>query len=298
MEDDFSVEKPRIARLTGPNYRPWSVQVQRLLIGQGLWNVVSLGCESPVEQTSTGAQGGAQGTAGDGSKASGASGDRTGVKDARASTIIMALCAQGALQHILLLSTAKEQWEALKTLYAPLGLQQLSAKVQAFTAYKPPASGATVAVVATELSTLQYEIGTIKPTERPSDTLKISLLFQAIKALDSRFEPLILQLEISGTTTNYSVIVARLSEHERRMGPKEPLKETALSAKAGGKQPKKSFQGKCFNCGKQGHRKADCRAKSSPSTGPLVSGVEPLKASATPRLGTSLPIFFTVYNLR
>ena len=34
---------------------------------------------------------------------------RTEVKDAKASTIIMALCALGALQHILLLKTAKEQ---------------------------------------------------------------------------------------------------------------------------------------------------------------------------------------------
>src|SRR5258707_582678 len=134
-----SVEKPRIARLTGPNYRPWSVQIRRLLIGQGLWNVVSLGIAGPVVQDTTEAQG----TAGDDPKALVPTGDRTEVKDARASTIIMGLCAQSALQHILLLSTAKEQWEALKALYAPLGIQQLSAKVQAFTAYRPPERGAT-----------------------------------------------------------------------------------------------------------------------------------------------------------
>ena len=34
---------------------------------------------------------------------------RTEVKDAKASTIIIGLCASGALQHILLLRTAKEQ---------------------------------------------------------------------------------------------------------------------------------------------------------------------------------------------
>jgi hypothetical protein len=33
---------------------------------------------------------------------------RTEVKDAKASTIIMGLCASGSLQHILLLRTAKE----------------------------------------------------------------------------------------------------------------------------------------------------------------------------------------------
>ena len=141
MEDDSSVEKPRIARLTGPNYRPWSVQLQRLLIGQGLWSVVSLGVLTLIATVAD-------------PKAPEPLVDYTGVKDAKASTIIMGLCAQSALQHILLLSTAKEQWDALKALYAPLGRQQLSAKVQAFTTYKPPESGATVAVVATDLSTL------------------------------------------------------------------------------------------------------------------------------------------------
>jgi len=94
MEDDFSVEKPRIARLTGPNYRPWSVQVQRLLIGQGLWNVIHLGVESPVEEASTGAQGTEREEQ---AKLIGPVSDRTEVKDAKASTIIMGLCAQGAL---------------------------------------------------------------------------------------------------------------------------------------------------------------------------------------------------------
>jgi hypothetical protein len=97
MEDDFSVEKPRIARLIGPNYRPWSVQVRRLLISQSLWNVVSLGVQSTIELGSIGAQE-AQGSGeGSDSKAIELSKDRTEVKDTKASTIIMSLCAQGAL---------------------------------------------------------------------------------------------------------------------------------------------------------------------------------------------------------
>jgi hypothetical protein len=71
-------------------------------------------------------------------------------------------------------------------------MQQLSAKIQAFTSYKPLERNATVAVVAMELSTLQYEIGTIDPTEKPSETLKISIFFGAIRAMDERFAPLIL----------------------------------------------------------------------------------------------------------
>jgi len=98
MEDDFSVEKPRIARLIGPNYRPWSVQVRRLLIGQSLWNVVSLGVQqSAIELGSTGAQEAKSSGEGSDSKATEPSKDHTEVKDAKASTIIMSLCAQGAL---------------------------------------------------------------------------------------------------------------------------------------------------------------------------------------------------------
>jgi hypothetical protein len=161
----------------------------------------------------------------------------------------------------------------------PLGMQQLSAKIQAFTSYKPPERNTTITVVATELSTLQYEIGTIDPTEKPSKTLKISIFFGAIRALDKRFTPLILQLEISRITTNYSTIVARLSKHEQRIGPKEALKESILSAKTDEKAPKEGFQGKCFNYSKKGYKKANYKKpkkqekprkdKKSPSTGPL-----------------------------
>ncbi|PVH70058.1 hypothetical protein DL98DRAFT_541109 [Cadophora sp. DSE1049] len=51
--DDYSIERPRIKKLTGPNYRPWSVQVKRLLQGQSLWKVVELGVKTP---TVTGAE--------------------------------------------------------------------------------------------------------------------------------------------------------------------------------------------------------------------------------------------------
>jgi hypothetical protein len=74
--EDFAVEKPRISKLTGPNYRPWGVQVQRLLVAQGLWSVVSQGPGDTKESIDP---------------------DCTEVKDARASTIIIELCSQDTL---------------------------------------------------------------------------------------------------------------------------------------------------------------------------------------------------------
>jgi len=65
--------------------------------------------------------------------------------------------------------------------------------------------------------------------------------------------------------------VERLSEHERRIGPKEALRETVLSARTNGNQPKKPFKGKCFHYGKRGYRKLEYRARNSPSIGPLAT---------------------------
>ena len=277
MEEDFSIEKPRISKLTGPNYRPWSVQVQRLLVAQGLWKVVSQGLQGVQDpEPPTEASGPVTGK-------EPIDPNRTEVKDAKASTIIMGLCGASTLQHILLLGTAKEQWEALKALYSPLGLQQLGAKLRAFTAYEPlKNANATVTTVATEIDTLQAEIGDIDPKERPSENAKTAVFLRAVRALDPRFDPLILQLEISDTVTKYAVAVTKLAEFERRLGPKEPIREDAFSATNAEKPPR--FQGKCYNCGRTGHKKQACRSPirapdSNPSTGPLPT---PLSGDRTP----------------
>ena len=167
MELDFSVEKPRITKLSGPNYRTWSAQVQRLLQGQELWDIVAQGAQA----TTIGGEAPGGGTE---PPKEPVFTRKEAVLDAKASTVIMGLCAPTVLQHILLLKTAKEQWSTLKTIYAPLGLQQLSAKIQAFTAYKAP-ENSTISEIATQLTTLQYEIGTIDPQEQPSDTIKIAI---------------------------------------------------------------------------------------------------------------------------
>jgi hypothetical protein len=40
MDADSHSERPRIAKLTGVNYRPWALQVKRYLQALGLWEVV------------------------------------------------------------------------------------------------------------------------------------------------------------------------------------------------------------------------------------------------------------------
>jgi hypothetical protein len=230
MEVDFSTEKPRIAKLTGPNYRPWALQVKRWLQSLELWEVVVQGPidpeatgtpgigteELPVASGSTeSSEGASTGPLGKAKKPTKAELQaRSPLKDAKAATLIMGVCSGAVLQHILLLETAKEQWETLKRLYAPAGALQLSTKIQAFTGYKAT-EGATIAEVATALTTLQAEIGDIDPKERPTDSLKIGLFFQAARGLNPLFGPLILQLELSGANKHWETVVAHVTEFER-----------------------------------------------------------------------------------
>jgi transposase InsO family protein len=265
--EDYGIEKPKIARLTGPNYRPWSIQVKTLLKGLDLWEVVENGLKGTVAKEVTGVPGEPK------------EGKETLIdpklvaKNAKASSLIMGLCSREALDHILLYESASAQWKALEALYRPLGLQQLSTKIRAFTGYKVPEGNTQrITEVANHLSTLQSEIGSIEPKERPSDTLKLATLFRVAGELDYRFEPLILQLELREVPLDFENTVAKLAEWERRLGPKDKAKEGALSAQIPGKGTKgpkgKRPKGACFKCGKQGHFKAECPG-TGPSTGPL-----------------------------
>ena len=212
----------------------------------------------------------------------------TMILDAKASTLIMGLCSQGPLDHIISLETAQEQWDKLKALYAPLGLQQLESKTQSFINYEPR-QNASIASISTELNTLQSEIGVINPNERPSDTMKLTILYRAIRTLNTLYDPIVLQLSLA-KIINYEEIVTQLMEHERRIAANsKPMKENVFSAttyrgrrnqnhkqEEEDKGRKRGFNGKCYNCGKTGHRKVDCKlptekGDSRASTGPLTT---------------------------
>jgi hypothetical protein len=267
MEYDFGMEKTRVPKLTGPNYRPWSLQVRRLLQSMELWTIVELGVPEALAKPTTGsgsaeASGGRSTRGGSTEIVPEADSGPTLVKDAKAATIIMAACSQPVLQHILLLETAKQQWDMLKELFLPVGAQQLSSKLQAFAGYRAT-EGATVAEIATALTTLQYEIGSIDPKEKPTESMKIGLLFQALRSLNPLYGPLILQLELSGTSKEWEKVIAHVSEFERQIkqlqgnnAMEKALKTQDLGSKGAKSERKKGI--KCYNCNKIGHYSREC----------------------------------------
>lgn len=131
MDNDSN--KPRISRLTGINYRAWQIQVSQMLKTQGLYGAINgkfvkilreAAREESIQDN-------------DDNNWEDDPITTTMILDAKASTLIMGLCSQGPLDHIISLETAQEQWDKLKGLYAPLGLQQLESKTQSFINYEP-----------------------------------------------------------------------------------------------------------------------------------------------------------------
>ena len=110
MEDNYSIEKIHIQKLSGPNYRSWMIQLQRLLIGKSLWNMVRYGVSAPGAATPPRAEGSGKSLEDAGTtetQTSGFTDGRTEVDDAKASTLIMGLCILNALQHVLRLATVR-----------------------------------------------------------------------------------------------------------------------------------------------------------------------------------------------
>ena len=278
---EFKTDTARIQKLTGVNFRAWEIQVGRLLKAQGLWNAINGVWFKVLDEQRISHE-----------KDTGCDEDEKGLEyiiiaDAKASSLIMQLCASGPFDHILALETAQEQWDKLRSIYAPMGPQQLESKLAAFVNYRP-VNGSTITTITTELDVLQSEISTIDSGERPSDTWKISILYRALRTLDAAYDPVILQLGLADIT-NYEKIVTQLTEYERRLSAAgKPLKENVFYASTQGKgqrgqrgmkpayghKGEQKFSGRCFGCNKPGHRKVDCdKLTDDPrgSTGPLAT---------------------------
>ena len=273
MDSDYSIDRFRIPRLTGPNYHQWSIQIQQMLLAQDLWWIIEPASE-PVPAA--------------GNKESDKQALSPAVLDAKVTSMILNNCTQEPMSRILILKTARERWLKLKALYAPLGEQQLGIKLMAFNAYKLKSGRSSIADITTDLDTLQAEIGMISSEERPTDRAKLTILLNVVKGMGARYDTITTQLEIAGVK-NYDNIVAHLEDFERRFVTSQPSKENALltmektsgkpSFDKKGQQKKKRFNGNCFYCQKPGHIKAECQSRKrdeagkggQPSTGPLAT---------------------------
>jgi hypothetical protein len=161
-------ERPRITKLSGPNFRNWSKQLRLILKDRKVWSAIDPeyklddDVDAPAKEESK-------------ELAQARKDQVADRRNVRACTIIMESCVQSVVDKIIRFETAKEMWDSLQKIYARDGLQQLVAKKEAFNGFSPSATS-SVSDIATALDDFQDEIAQINPDERPSDLSKVGRL--------------------------------------------------------------------------------------------------------------------------
>ena len=239
-----------LPKLTVDNYKLWSVNTKTYLEGKSLWTIVS------------GARPRAEATLRNGEEELAALPFETWDRDdARARSIILSTMSTTQAGHIMELTTARAQWDALKQIHQSSGTQRLTTLLKHFYTCRMEPSE-SIDELATRLGNLQSELKMISKNDAPSDCAKVVIL---LNALDNEYNQVKMFLEDSDDLTMERAI-GKLKDVERRL--KEDNKETTtvLFTKTRNKKSKSqprnatgSKQGlQCDHCNKPGHEKAQC----------------------------------------
>ncbi|OBT44450.1 hypothetical protein VE00_05921 [Pseudogymnoascus sp. WSF 3629] len=200
-----------IAKLTGPNYRVWSLRVKRLLQSRGLWDVVE---PFPKAET-TGEQ--PQGPRGDVPAAAPSKAADFEIRDAQASCLIMELCDPISLDLIVSIECAQVQWARLRRFYGP-SLGQYQGLREEFGEFAAKAGGKGWAQIAGELEGLQRQIGEVPGGVKPGEEEMLGMLNEVAKGKGGKYAKLAAYLRVRGEYTylNYLTSLVSLEWQEAR----------------------------------------------------------------------------------
>lgn len=130
------------------------------------------------------------------------------------------------------------------------------------------------------------DIFNIDPKQQPTDEPNITILFNALRAVNPAYGPITLQLELQGII-ELSVIISHLEEAERRLAVMAVRPEAALQASDKKDKGKGKGKGKieCRYCGRKGHVKAKCYSWLRDTDEGRKYAAEHLESGKSPKTG-------------
>lgn len=140
---------------------------------------------------------------------------------------------------------ARDVWETLKKIHQSDNRARLKGLPAEFMRFRLDAS---IDEGASKLTRLQSKIGKIDADSRPSDPIKIEAL---LAGLGPEYEATLAAIDASGSAS-FEETVSRLKRVELRL--KGPQDQNLAQMT----QDKKK-EGPCYNCGKMGHLKRQCK---------------------------------------
>lgn len=219
--------------------------MQMILVDKELWDVVE---RSEVESVEGGSKD-----------------NKWIVKDKKALATICLSVKDSELVHVRSCKTSAEAWKKLEEVYETKGLaRRLFLRRKFFTAQLQ--DGESMQEHINKVTTLSEQLEAIGAKISDED-IAMTLLC----SLPQSYENLIVALESRADSLTAEIVRTRLLQEEARRKENDPARheEAALLAKNKGKKEgqwrEESHQRnydkriKCFNCGKKGHKAAECR---------------------------------------
>jgi hypothetical protein len=246
MADSFN---PRygLPILTGDNYHYWAIAIRTYLEEERLWTIVT--GERNLANPSRYYYGGDPGNA---SPAYEDPEYDFKLDDATVRSMLLNCVSNAQLIHFIHRSTAREMWEALRHAHDNPGGNRTLRLIGDFLNFE--AGKRTVDEAAAALDRLEARIRAAAPHQVPPENWKTKKL---IDAMGPRFD-FVNQILCDGKDLSYADAVARLKEEEQLLARRTSRSQHLYVASTAG--PPRKFQGKCYSCGKTGHRMEDCRA--------------------------------------
>lgn len=163
-------------------------------------------------------------------------------------TYILSSLKNDQMQHIILLSSIKKQWEMLKEIHNDIGRESLMPLLNPFNQYKAKADQ-TIDDIVSELRKLAAVIGDIRSDLYSKNTILALVLMNFVDAPQYALTKVFLEHKEDIT---FLMVIEKLKELEQKTRDTEGTTTTDL------KVTNKAFTGQCFFCKKVGHLKKDC----------------------------------------
>ena len=235
-----------IEKLSESNYELWKVQMKSVLVYNDLWQYVDGTEVKPQENAHDWIR-----------------------KDSKALALINLSISHSQLSYVKKAETAKGAWDCLKGIFESKGpVRKATLYKQLLRMKKKPNVSITQHVNDFTSKAGQLEEAGI---EIPDELLSIMLL----NSLPEEYENFSIAMEARDDIPTLEILKAKLKEEEARQDDRDmktndgDKKNDALLTRGNAgkhrdsntKRGSQKFDGKCYNCGKIGHRSRECRAK-------------------------------------